>query len=491
MSNKNQLKKKLQYGSISVVLVVVFIAAVILANLGVSFLTDRFNLKWDISTAGLYEISEQTEVMLKNLDTPVTAYILLPENDVENSNGYAQANELLRRYSVMSDGMFNIEYIDIYKNPTFIQKYETTSTLNIGAIILESEKRFKTMELVDLYELSTQRDPSTGAASQFISGFAADRTFASALHYVTTEQLPTVAKITGHGESYDQTFMELFASNNYSVIEINLAMEDIPATTDLILLGTPNGDYTDAEIVKLDAYLNSHTHDASAIVFTDTTAPAMPNFSRYVAEWGVEFKDAMVLDAERNIGYESFIAPYILTTEMTKDLSVSNNTILAFPEPRAMAQLWKERGVRTTEVIIESSDNAYSKSYANGNTITTYAKEDGDVTGAFPVCILSSQKEVINNEEHKTKVMFLASSYMTSSVLLSQQSMFNTRFTIAAINHLNPVVDAVSIEARNYTDTSLMVLEQEANVILITLVVAIPLVIMGLGLYVWLRRKNK
>jgi hypothetical protein len=73
-------KRKLQYGSISVLLTVVFIACVLLANMGVSYLDDRYTLRLDMSDTGMYEISPQTEVMLKNLKEPVTAYILMTED---------------------------------------------------------------------------------------------------------------------------------------------------------------------------------------------------------------------------------------------------------------------------------------------------------------------------------------------------------------------------------------------------------------------------
>ena len=46
--------KKLQYGTLSVVLTVVFIAVIVLVNAGVSYLTDRYSLKADISAAGYY-----------------------------------------------------------------------------------------------------------------------------------------------------------------------------------------------------------------------------------------------------------------------------------------------------------------------------------------------------------------------------------------------------------------------------------------------------
>ena len=491
MSKKNQLKKRLQYGTISIVMAILFIAVIIVGNLGVDFLTNRFNLKLDISAEGIYSISEQTEILLKNLDEPVTAYILLSENEVESQNGYAQANELLKRYANLSGGKFSVEYVDIYKNPFFMEKYETGSnSVSTGSIILEGSKRFKVMGLVDLYELRTGYDSSSQSTYDYVYGFSADQTFASALHYVTTEQLPNVVTVTGHGEYYDASFMALFESNNYSISSINIAMEEIPANCDLLIVGTPTADYTAEEIDKLDTYLNQA--NANAMVFTDVQGASLPVFDRYFTEWGVEYADAVVCDDSRAITSQAWVVPYIAATNVTETLSYSADSILISPYSRQMNVLWDNRSYRTTTVLMQTSDKSYAKSYADGaEQITSYARAEGDAAGPYPVAVLSSQSRTINNQSVKSNVIFFASSAIANEVFLSEQNFFNTKFMIAAMNYLNPVVDAVSIEAREFTDDSLVILAETANVILIALVVVIPLLIMALGLFVWIRRKNK
>lgn len=487
MSNKNQLKKKLQYGSISIVLVIVFIAAIVFGNMGVSFLTDRFNLKLDISAEGLYSISEQTEIMLKNLDQPVTAYILLSEAEVENSGGYAQANELLKRYVNMSDGKFNLEYVDIYKNPTFVQKYQTSSALTSGSIIIESEKRFKVLSSADLYEVSVGYT-SSGTPTTYRTGFAADQAFASALHYITTNQLPTVVKIFGHGESYDSSFMNLFLNNNYTVTEINLSMEDIPANADLLLIGAPSSDFTEEEITKLDDYLSN---SGNVMVFANVEAGEMPVFNRYFSEWGIGLKNEIVLDATRGLfGDASLVAPYIENSVVTESLSYNNNSIIVSPSSRGMEVLWADKGNRATEVVLSSSATAYSKDLSQGK-IDSYEQAEGDTVGTFPLCVLSSQSVLVNNETQKSNVLFFASGWLANATFIEQQSLLNAKFLISAMNYMNPVVDAVSIEARDFVDSTLVILTETANAILVVTVFLIPLLIMGLGLFVWIRRKNK
>ena len=488
MSKKNQLKKKLQYGSISIVLAVLFIAYIIVGNLGVTFLTDRFNLKLDMSAEGLYEISEQTEIMLKNLSEPVTAHILLSENEVENTNGYAQANELLKRYANMSGGLFTINYVDVYKNPTFIQNYETNETIGRGAIIMESSQRFKVMELYDLYEIGTSYNSSTGSTTEYISGFAADQAFASGLHYVTTKQLPNAVTVIGHGEVYDSSFLELFTSNNYTVTSINIAMEEIPANCDLLILGTPTADYTEDEINKIDAYLNDNT--GNAMVFTDMEAANMPVFQRYFEEWGVAYEDAIVCDDTRAISSQAWVVPYILSTEVTEIMKYDSNSILVAPYSRQMNVLWETRDSRSTTVLLQTSDSSYAKNYAT-QQIASLVREENDAAGPYPIAILSTQSRYVNNERLTSNVMFFSTSAIVNSTFLAEQNMYNSKFVIAAMNQMNPVVDAVSIEARSYTDDSLVVLQETANVILIVLVIVIPLLIMALGLFVWIRRKNK
>ena len=265
-------------------------------------------------------------------------------------------------------------------------------------------------------------------------------------------------------------------------------MEEIPANCDLLILGTPTADYTEDEINKVDAYLNDNT--GNAMVFTDMEAANMPVFQRYFEEWGVAYEDAIVCDDTRAISSQAWVVPYILSTEVTENMKYDSNSILVAPYSRQMNVLWETRDSRSTTVLLQTSDSSYAKNYATPQ-IASLVREDNDAAGPYPIAVLSTQSRYVNNERLTSNVMFFSTSAIVNSTFLAEQNMYNSKFVIAAMNQMNPVVDAVSIEARSYTDDSRVVLQETANVILIVLVIVIPLLIMALGLFVWIRRKNK
>ena len=132
-----------------------------LLNMGVSYLTDRFYLKADITPTGVYEISDTSKILLENLDMDIRVHILLSEDDVTNSTYYNVANEFLKRYRALSNNRISIDYIDIYKNPAFLNNYTATSDeITSGSFIIETDLRYKVLKLADLYKLSTTPQPA-------------------------------------------------------------------------------------------------------------------------------------------------------------------------------------------------------------------------------------------------------------------------------------------------------------------------------------------
>ena len=479
-------KRKLQYGSISVLLTVVFIACVLLVNMGVTYLDNRYTLRLDMSESGLYEISEQTEVMLKSLKEPVTAYILMSEDDAKNSSGYSQAAELLRRYESLSGGNFHLEFVDIYKNPTFIQKYQENQTVSTGSFIIESSKRFKVASLTDLYEIATDSTTET----QYASGFNADQSFASALHYVTTDELLSCVQIVGHDEYYDESFTAIFTANNYTVTQVNLSMADIPEDTALVLIGSPSTDYTAEEITKLDTYLSEQS--GNAMVFTDVTSPSLEKLERYFTEWGVEYLSAMVIDPDRSISNtgNAAILPTIQATDLTENFSYSSNTVLPMVYCRGLGKLWENRSSRTVTEILTSSSASYGKIYSDVSKLETVEKAEGDVDGPLPLVLLSEQVKYDNTTPLISRVLFFSTTGAAVSTYLDTSTYANKAFITASLNYMNPSVDAVSIEPRDLTSTTLSMDTTQANVAMFILVGIIPLIIFAFGFVIWHKRRN-
>ena len=482
--------KKLQYGTLSIVLTVVFIAVIVLVNAGASFLTDRFTLKADISTAGLYQISEQTETMLKNLSEPVNCYILMSERDAENSEPYSVAAEFLKRYENLSNGMFTVEYVDTYTNPAFMNQFDENDNVNAGSFIMKSDKRYRVCSLYDLYDISNSYDDQGNyTGTRYISGFNADETFASMLHYVTTGQLPTVAFLTGHGETYGDDFRALFDDNNFEVTEVSLMLEDIPSGTDIIVISAPYTDYTEEEILKLDQYFLKEY--GQAMVFMAYNAPELPNLEGYFTEWGVEFTDTLVLSMERGFGIPQNVVPFIQKTDLSDTMSYSNSSYVVAPSARAINVLWEERSSRSTTVELKTQDGDYAKVISLDNPISSVTKAAGDLDGPFNLCVQSQYWEWINNRAYRARILFFGSPAIAADNPFELSMLYNKQYITACIKYLTPESNAVSLTARDMTSSEMVVLQEQANVVLIALVIVLPLLILILGVVVWLRRRNK
>ena len=481
--------KKLQYGGLSIVLTVVFIAVLVLANAGVTFLTNRFDLKADISAAGYYQISEQTETMLKNLSEPVTCYILMSERDVEASEPYSVASEFLRRYENLSDGMFTVEYVDTYTNPAFMNQFDENDKVSTGSFIMKSDKRYRVCSLYDLYEISNKYDDNGNITTQYISGFEADETFASMLHYVTTGQLPTVVFLTGHGETYGEDFRALFDDNNFEVTEVSLMLEDIPSGTDILIISAPYTDYTDEEIQKLDNYFIKDY--GKAMIFMAYNAPELPNLEAYFTEWGVQYTNTLVLSPDHFFGIPQNIVPSIKKTDLSDTMSYSSTSYVVAPSSRAINVLWDERSSRSTTVELQTQDADYAKVISLDNPITSVAKADGDLDGPFNICVQSQYWEWINNRSYYARILFFGSPVIAADGPMEYTMLYNKQYISAAIKYLTPDSNAVSLTARDMTSSEMVVLQEQANVVLIALVVVLPLLVLILGVVVWLRRRNK
>jgi len=482
-------KRRFAYGSISIVLVVAFIACVIIANAGLSYLTDRYRLKIDITDTGLYEISETSRRILTNLKEDVTVYILMAEDEVQNYDGFAQANELLKMYRSLANEHFHIEYVDVYKNPTFLSQYQDTGEdLTSGSFIIQSDKRYKTCKLTDLYEYGTYYNSETDSNYSYISGYQADQTFATAIHYVTTDNLPTVALITGHDEYYSDGLLKIFTNNNFIVEEIALAFEEIPSNTAIVVMGAPQQDYTAEEIEKLDKYLSDDYGNVMA--FTGISTEPTPNLDLYYEEWGIQVSDQLVCDSARAITSLYYVVPYVVDNTICSNLT--SESMVVIPYGRAMSKLWDTSSTgRTATTVLESANTSYGKDYSDSSTtITTFNKEEGDQDGPFAMAIYSEYATTISSTEYTSKFLLVSSGYAVEDSYLGTSSLENQEFFTDAINYLYPSINAISIDSISLSSGSLIILEDQAAVCFWLLVVVFPVLVGGLGLYVWLKRRH-
>ncbi|MBE6936264.1 MAG: hypothetical protein E7458_07140 [Ruminococcaceae bacterium] len=482
-------RRRMTYGSISIGLTIAFIAAILVANLGVSYLTDRFYLKADITPTGVYEISDTSKILLENLNQDVTVNILLSEDDVINSTYYNVANEFLKQYRTLSGNKISINYVDIYKNPAFLNNYQNTDDeITAGSFIIESDLRYKVLKLADLYELSTTLNQQTYEMSQFVSGIDADQTLASAVQYVVAKDLPTVVFVNGHDEEYGPQFQKLFTNSNYGYDEVNLLFDEIPNDAAVVVIGMPSADYTAYEIEKLDNYMKS---GGNIILFTGVSPVETPNLNEWLEEWGIGMRNLMLLDSARALYSPENIVVDIVDDTACEDLEITDTTYIMMPQARALEQVFEYYDNRTTTVLMQSSASSYGKEYSADTSFTTYDFEEGDTEGPFPTAILTTYGSTMEGVSVSSKLLVLSSLYMTSDSVFDIAALANKNFFMEAIDFINPMTEVLTIESREYYSENLTILSSQAQVVFWILIVIIPVAVLALGVVVWFRRRHK
>ncbi len=480
--------KRFKHGSISIVFAVVFIAIIIVLNLMVGAIGDRFNLSMDITVDGIYTVSDTTVDMLQNLEEPVSVYIMLSEEVVETNAGFLDANELLKRMANYSNGMLSIEYVDLLQNPNFRNNFTNPDSIISGSIVMQSSKRDNIIDIYDLYD--TSYDYQTG--EEYTSGYQADQVIASSLHFVTTDEIPKAAFITGHGEVADnESFNAIFSSNSYELSQIQLINEEIPEDINTLIINAPTTDYSEEEIAKINEFLSLEVNNNLIVVYSQNMYE-LELLNRYLSEWGAEPGENIVIDTERaaNPNPAIFI-PELLSHEITDPIIQSEVEAVVVPGTTDINVTYDASGYRTTTVLMQSAESSYGKNFLSGETIDDITKQEGDAEGPFPLMLLTTDYQYVDNEPIYHNVVFISSPELIGTSVLDNAAYQNKSLITSVVDYINPDVDAVIVEAIDYKNISMVVTAGAATAVLVVCVILLPLVFVAVGIVVFIRRKNR
>ena len=112
---KPRNRKKLKYGALATGITVVFIAAVVLLNVLVSVVMDRYPLKVDLTSSKLYEISQDSIDYVKNMSQDVEILVLAEESYFTTNNYMKIVPETLDKYRQNSNGHITVEFYNMVK----------------------------------------------------------------------------------------------------------------------------------------------------------------------------------------------------------------------------------------------------------------------------------------------------------------------------------------------------------------------------------------
>lgn len=465
--------KKFKNGSYSTVLSVIAIAMVIVINLIANSIPTTYT-KFDVSTQKLTKISDQSKELLSGLEQDVTIYLIAQDEKKDGT-----ISDLLDRYKAGSSHI-KVEVIDPATNPTFVSGY-TEDTLNENSIIVESEKRSKVIPYESIYASST--DSTT---YQETTSFDGEGQITSGIDYVTTEDLPVIYTLEGHGESILSTsFTSAIEKQNLTLQSLNLVTsETVPEDCDCLFVFAPQKDLTEEETKKINTYLEDGGNIFIASGYDQVT---LKNLESIMSSYNITVKEGLVVESDTNYFYTQYpyyLIPTISEHTISTDL-ISNNLKVMVPQARAIVIGESEDESISTTSLLTTSEKAYLKVLkANENSI---AQEDSDETGTFNVGVASTK----TLEDGESNLIYVASSYFLKDDVNQEVSGANEDLAINGFSWMCDHESSIAIHSKSLDVDYLVLTAGQVSFWTLLLMFVIPIATIIAGVVVWLRRRRK
>lgn len=468
-------KKILKNGSYSVILSVIFVVIIVVVNLIVDAFPSTYT-EIDVSDQQLFSIGDQTKDFLKELDKDVTIYQIAQSGSEDEV-----VSKLLQKYEEASDHI-KVEKKDPVVNPKFTSEY-TDEEVSSNSLIVVCGDRSKIVDYNNIYESSM--DYTT--YSYTTSGFDGEGQITSAISYVTSDNLPVLYTLDGHGEkSLDSTLQEDIEKANIEIKSLNLLTEEsVPEDADCLMINSPSTDISEDERDAIIEYLEN---GGKAMIFSDYTEESMDNFDAVLENYGVERVDGIVIEGDAQhyaMQMPYYLLPDVSSAEAVSDFSSQGYFVLA-PYAQGIRQLDNVRDTLTIESLLTTSDEAYSKTDLNTETLE---KTDEDIDGPFDIGVSITEKV---DDDKTTQIVYYSTANLMDSQINQMVAGGNEQMITESLNWMCSTDEAstISIPSKSLEVSYLTVTAYDAAYWKICVMGLIPGVFLVVGFVVWLKRRK-
>lgn len=502
MNESEKLQKNIRQGKLGTVLILsaaLAIVACVLLYLLTGLLPSKIR-RIDLTTYGLTDLSEETEKYLKNVDQKVRICLVSVAGQEDTT-----ISGFLERVGELSDKI-TVETVDPAVHPAFIANYSDTDLAD-NSLIFISDKRFKIVKSYDLYQYSVYDAASektlgvygysdfytllTNYAAYFSAGyytyeqlFCGESAVASAVDYVTTDDLPVVYSLRGHGESpLPDGILSAMSMDNLERKDLVLsAAGSVPADADCILIHAPASDLSDSERALISDYLE---RGGNLFLITDYRAADLPNLSALLAEYGLSGGRGYLYEAESDsyISYDDLILAKCDSAASYLGLG-AYTALFTDAHPIFFSEDTDEipEGKPVSYVsLFQTSENGHYHPLA-GDEDRDSGSDANDPTGRYHMGVLAS-----SGSAH---IAWISSSYFLNPDYNSIAAGGNYVYFLALLEKISGKGDSLAIASKAMVEDSLVINGGQAIFWTVILTAMIPVCLLCAGIVVTVRRRR-
>ncbi len=486
---KKILNRKTGVKSIYAALMALGLVIVILLNIAAGALADRYPLSIDLTRDRLFGLGEETVSYIEKLEEPLKIQVLATEETFRNNSTYnAQANEVMRQFARYSDAI-EIEYIDYISDPTFAASYPDL-TMKHGDVLVTSGERHRLVKTEELFNYTYDQKGRPQIASS-----RAEEAILSAVLALSGDEIPVVAVITGHGETVSEPFLRLLTTNNYDVQKVNLLTGGLPEDAKIALLPAPITDLSAEEIEMLDAFLKNGGAYGKTLFYTASPEqPPLSNTEAFLAEWGVKIGDGLVFETKEDRVYftQPFYAIADYAEEHYSSKMADRSVPMLVPVSRPLEITFRQQENYFTEELLRFGETSGVRPSDAGDSFTA---SDAAQRGPLPAMVLCSYRLLDsqngNAEKASSHILVSGSTELLANYAVGNRSFANGEYLIHVLNDLCERSDAIAVTPKSIVGNALNLTQAQGDRLGYLFVLAIPVVVLGVGVAVWLGRRHK
>ena len=542
MKNSIFKSKKFKYGGSAAALTVIVIALVLILNVVFTSLANTNGWYTDLTGASIYSISDAFEKALDDILNPeggekkyVNIVLMMDEDRFSLNSAYT--NYVYHTIKQIEQKFDNVKLIskDIVKNPEEKTRYQLNEAdviystdvaieladSNHSPIIDKVPKRYS---IENFFTWMTKTNETTGKTTKSIYAYNAEVAFISAIsRLVNFADRPTAYYLQGHGEptleqAYNWTaFLEQIG---YNVKAINLSYEDFPYengskhNSDVLIINAPiydllaptseNPDIV-SEAKKIREFLQ--TNYGNLIVMENSSTPKLYALEELLSEWNLGY-GASVKDNAHSVSGSNgvpifadyseldsanIMARGLLSRIIDTDSSESYPDAI-FDSAKAVIVRNDENGdgmsdTRTTNntdgqlVGIQSGDHGTYELLPSYKTAECDGERGSVALAAFSRVVWDKNDE---NGTYSCVFCFGSSAFVDPQIPINN-SIMNMVFSYL---NRNESVSYENIGMKKFDSNGLSVSTSAATAWTVVCVAVIPVLIIGFGTFVWIRRRH-
>ncbi len=482
VKSKHEKSKLTRNGAYSVIVTAVIIVMLVVINLIVNKLPATYT-ELDFSNNGFFTLGDKSKEILETVDEDITIYYLV-EDGMENV--YIQG--IISQYDGLSEYV-NVEKIDPIAYPTFASQYSDVS-LSQNSVIVVSGEKSKVIEYSQMYEVSYNTNQSTGETTTSIDAFDGEGQITSAIDYVTSDNIPMVYELTGHGEfALDELgIADMVTKANMDLSSLSLLQTGkVPDDCAALIINAPISDISSEEAGLVLDYVENGGKVIVLSLYNGESNPdiksSMPNLTSVLNAFGIETINGLVIENSDSNYYSNqmYLLPNVESTDIAGDIYTNGRYIL-MPYARGIATLDNADSGLNILPLLTTSDSAFSKVDVSSGS---YIQVDKDIVGPFDVAV------AVTNSANSSKLVYFSSAIMLDPGIDAYVSGANTEMFMNALSLSVGKETSISIEAKDLEADPLIVNNLNANIIKAVTQYMLPLILMVIGGIVWyVRRKN-